>query len=446
MFHGYILLGIIGEGTYGQVYLASKGKTLDRPPWYEVNPAGSASLFAIKRQIQRKDDPNKKDPQVDETSFSVNLIREVKLLRELHHPNIVNLCETISEKNELSLVFEYAEYEMMKIIDFHKSEKKEIPEYTLKSFLYQSLKGVQYLHENWVIHRDLKPENILIIGEGPRRGCVVLADLGLARIFRNPILPLGQVDKVVVTLWYRAPELLLGAIDYTPAIDMWSMGCIFASLLLAKNPQVKALFQGRQLEKDENPPVQQQQPQQPNQPEKKSGPPFQIDQCEKIFQVLGLPNTKYWHSLPDYPRLPKDKQYPTTGALRSKFPGISETAYDLLSKLLNLDPTARITAAEALEHPYFTSTTPKPGDNSLDFKFSNGTSVNLKFPVDKPRAIDPELRKLQEEEISKKKEEIRRRYEAEYNAFHNPGMNVSTHKRQRIDAINTQPSNGNIFG
>jgi len=100
----------------------------------------------------------------------------------------------------------------------------------VKSIMWQILNGINYIHNNWVVHRDLKPSNILIMGKGPDYGRVKIADFGMARLFQQPLRAL-HYDGVVVTVWYRAPELLLGAKHYTKAIDMWAIGCIFGELL-----------------------------------------------------------------------------------------------------------------------------------------------------------------------------------------------------------------------
>lgn len=150
---------------------------------------------------------------------------------------------------------------MNRIIWESKRTKKPIADQTVRLFLYQMLLGVRYLHENWIIHRDIKPANILIAREGGKEVvkitgassssslCAVLAtpflclpnmtlaaccgpDFGLARIFQAPVKALAEVDRVVVTLWYRAPELLLGSKHYTTAVDMWAIGCIMAEVEL----------------------------------------------------------------------------------------------------------------------------------------------------------------------------------------------------------------------
>lgn len=387
MFHEYKLVGIVGEGTYGQVYKALEGKELSRAPWYELH--GS---FAVKRQKL-----NNTKPDLPGVS-SVSTLREVKLLKELKHPNIINLRKLIVDANELALVFEYADYEMMKIIEHYKGDLREsIPEFTLKSFVWQSLKGLDFLHENWVMHRDIKPENILIVGEGPDRGRVMLADLGLARIFKAPVLSLGIVDKVVVTLWYRAPELLLGAVDYTPTIDLWSLGCVFAALLLAKDPNVKALFQGAQVEVEEPTVV-------IPQGEKKSssGPPFQVHQCKRVFEIMGFPTWPGVEQLTDYARVQNwnsEKGFPRSSNLRTKFSNdLSEDAFDLLSKMLEMNPASRITAADALKHRYF-HIAPEPSDRSID----PPNKEPLKFPGLTLKPIDSALEVAQNNDLENRR-------------------------------------------
>ncbi|KAJ3297998.1 cyclin-dependent protein kinase [Borealophlyctis nickersoniae] len=175
----------------------------------------------------------------------------------------------------INMVFEYAEHDLLvgpasPTLQAHPSshqERKPIPEYTVKSFLWQLLNGVAYLHANWVLHRDLKPANILVNG----MGMVKIADLGLARLFLRPLQPLFSGDKVVVTIWYRAPELLLGARHYTKAVDMWAVGCIFAELLMRR-----PIFKGEEAKMDAKKTI-----------------PFQKDQILKIVDVLGLPTSKW---------------------------------------------------------------------------------------------------------------------------------------------------------
>ena len=128
------------------------------------------------------------------------------------------------------------------------------------------------MHNNWVMHRDLKPANIMVT----RDGVVKIGDLGLARLYQAPIVPLYNGDKVIVTIWYRAPELLLNTKHYTKEIDIWAIGCILAELWL-----LKPLFKGEEAK--------------PNEGKTKSQPPFQKDQMGKIIDVLGFPDSKIFN-------------------------------------------------------------------------------------------------------------------------------------------------------
>lgn len=184
----------------------------------------------------------------------------------------------------------------------------------IKTIMKQLLSAVAHCHSNWILHRDLKTSNLLM----NNRGQIKVADFGLARKFGDP---LGQMTQLVVTLWYRAPELLLGEKDYTTAIDMWSVGCIFAELI-----QRDPLFPGR----------------------------GEIDQLSKIFALLGKPTEDAW---PAFSRLPNAKSInpvgPTFSTLRQKFKLLSSEGHSLMASLLCYDPARRLTAEEAGQHPYF---------------------------------------------------------------------------------------------
>jgi len=253
----YDVIYFVGEGTYGYVYKAQDKKTQKK--------------LAIKKFKQTKEGEG----------ISLTAYREIMLLRELDHENIIKIRDiTINpEEKSLSLVMDYAEYDLSEIIRYHHKILQKPPStYTIKSLMWQVLNSINYLHSNWICHRDLKPSNILIMAEGNEQGIVKIADFGLARIFQSPLRPLWE-NGVVVTIWYRAPELLLGSKHYTKSVDIWAIGCIFAELITT-NP----LFPGK--EKDtKNPNL------------------FQDIQLDKIFAVLGKPSTKIWsdlHSLPDW--------------------------------------------------------------------------------------------------------------------------------------------------
>jgi cyclin-dependent kinase 8/11 len=145
--------------------------------------------------------------------------------------------------------------------------------------MFQLINGCKYLHANWVLHRDLKPANIMVTSSG----IVKIGDFGLAWGFHKPLQPLFSGDEVVVTIWYRAPELLLGSWHYDPAIDMWAAGCIFAELL-----SLRPIFKGEEAKADS----------------KKV--PFQRSQMQKIIDILGIPTKDQWPlltSLPEYGQL-----------------------------------------------------------------------------------------------------------------------------------------------
>ncbi|CAN8068337.1 unnamed protein product [Agarophyton chilense] len=319
----YAPMGKIGEGTYGLVY---KARNIQNQ-----SPNSKAESFvAVKKFKSFKSGDG----------ISPTAIREIKLLRELKNPYIVDLVDVmLDEEKALYLVFDYAEHDLLEMIRCHhnRTAPHSMPLHTVKSLLWQILHGINYLHKNWIIHRDLKPSNILVTGlDKPpnERGCVKIADFGLARLFQSPLRPLAEVDAVVVTIWYRAPELLLGAKHYTKAIDLWAIGCIFAELVTSK-----PLFQGQEQERkgdDRN--------------------PFQSNQIDKIFRILGKPNAERWpgvRDLPHWSQAQSWQNYPCI--LHDRVRGLAKgsSGYDLLTKLLEYDPDKRITAEEALKHPFF---------------------------------------------------------------------------------------------
>uniref|UniRef100_A0A8C6S606 cyclin-dependent kinase n=1 Tax=Neogobius melanostomus TaxID=47308 RepID=A0A8C6S606_9GOBI len=309
----------VGRGTYGHVYKAKRKNGKDEKE------------YALK--------------QIEGTGISMSACREIALLRELKHPNVIALQKVFLSHSDRKvwLLFDYAEHDLWHIIKFHRASKAnkkpmQLPRGMVKSLLYQILDGIHYLHANWVLHRDLKPANILVMGEGPERGRVKIADMGFARLFNSPLKPLADLDPVVVTFWYRAPELLLGARHYTKAIDIWAIGCIFAELLTSE-----PIFHCRQEDI-------------------KTSNPFHHDQLDRIFSVMGFPADKDWEDIrkmPEYPTLQKDFRR-TTYANSSLIKYMEKhkvkpdsKVFLLLQKLLTMDPTKRITSEQALQDPYF---------------------------------------------------------------------------------------------
>ncbi|MEW5302178.1 MAG: hypothetical protein WDW36_004983 [Sanguina aurantia] len=290
----------IGEGTYGQVFLGTSKADNKK-----------VALKKIRMDTEKE-------------GFPITAIREIKILSRLHHENVVNLREIVRSdihkdnnyKGSIYMVFDYAEYDLMGLTD---TVQRRFSEPQVKCILKQLLKGLAYCHLNGVLHRDLKAANILI----DSTGTVKLADFGLARpCIENSE---GKFTNRVITLWYRPPELLLGSVNYSSEIDMWSIGCIFAELMLGK-----ALFPG----KDET------------------------DQQDKIFERLGSPNQTNW---PGWDKLPFSnivvqskyksctlRAYVKRMTHASQLPEVKPAALDLLERLLLFDPKKRISAMDAI--------------------------------------------------------------------------------------------------
>lgn len=332
----YDVLGYIAAGTYGKVYKAV-GKLGE-----DIN-----KLYAIKKF---KSD-SKDNEVIHYTGISQSAIREMSLCKEIKHKNISTLKEIILERKCIYMVFEFAEHDLLQIIHYHSHpEIKPISQLTLKSAIFQILQGLSFLHQNWILHRDLKPANIMVTNDG----VIKIGDLGLARRFNNQLQTLYNGDKVVVTIWYRAPELLLGARHYTPAVDLWAVGCILAELL-----SLRPLFKGEETKMDN-----------------KKHMPFQENQLLKILQILGTPTLYDWPTLnnyPEYPQLQRFTLFPSN--LKAWFTnngGSDSNCYDLLNKLLIYDPSIRINALDAMSHKWFQQN-PKPLQNI----FYNST---MKYP------------------------------------------------------------------
>lgn len=214
--------------------------------------------------------------------------------------------EVIYTRDSLYLVFEYLEYDLKKYL---KAKGTGLSPEMVKSFTYQLLKGIDYCHARRIMHRDLKPQNLLIDGN-----TIKLADFGLARAFG---LPIKTYTHEVVTLWYRAPEILLGQKQYSTSVDIWSIGCIMSELA-----QRRPLFAGDS----------------------------EIDQIFKIFKILGTPNDQHWPDgikAPDYKAtFPKWK--PTQ--LSKLVDKLDTLGIDLLQSMVALDPKKRISARMAMKH------------------------------------------------------------------------------------------------
>lgn len=322
----YTILGFISSGTYGRVYQA-RSKEED------------GQIHAIK-----KFKPDKEGDVVTYTGISQSAIREIALNREISHENVVALKEVLLEDKSIYMVFEYAEHDFLQVIHHHSQTlRSNISTSVLKSLTYQLLNGLLYLHNAHIIHRDLKPANILIT----HQGVVKIGDLGLARLTQEPLQPLFAGDKVVVTIWYRAPELLLGAKHYNKAVDIWAVGCVVAELA-----SLRPIFKGEEAKLDS-----------------KKNVPFQKDQLLKIFEVLGTPNEHDWEGLKNMPEYQNMKRMDTYNTQLHKWCMSRQSlataqGFDFLNQLFKYDPDQRLSAKEALQHQWFQET-PKPTANAF---------------------------------------------------------------------------------
>ncbi|KAK4221244.1 kinase-like domain-containing protein [Podospora fimiseda] len=324
----YDKLNDIEEGAYGWVSRARELST--------------GKVVALKRL--------KTDPK-DRAGLPVTGLREIQILKDCDNRNVVKLREVVvgddtSKIENVFLVLEFLEHDLKSILE-------DMPQPFLasevKTLLLQLASGLSYLHDHYILHRDLKTSNLLL----NNRGQLKIADFGMARYIGDPPPKLTQL---VVTLWYRAPELLLGATKYNSAIDMWSIGCIFGELL-TREP----LLQGKN----------------------------EVDELTKIFELCGIPTEESW---PSFRRLPNAKglRFPPNSAatgsvIRAKFPLLTAAGVSLLNGLLSLNPESRPTAKEMLAHDYFKQD-PKPKVEEMFPTFPSKAGQERRRRRDTPNA------------------------------------------------------------
>ncbi|KAI9890334.1 MAG: kinase subunit of RNA polymerase II carboxy-terminal domain kinase I [Vezdaea aestivalis] len=264
--------------------------------------------------------------------FPVTAVREIKLLQSLRHDNVVSLQEVMVEKNDCFMVFEYLSHDLTGLLN-HPSFKLE--DSHKKHLAKQLFDGLDYLHRRGVLHRDIKAANILVSNEGQLK----LADFGLARFFAKR----RQLDYTnrVITIWYRSPELLLGETQYGPAVDVWSAACVMIEIFTRH-----AIFPGDGGE---------------------------INQLDKIYDVLGTPNSRDWPGLVEmqwFQLLRPSRKKANVFADRYK-ERITPAAFDLLESMFQYDPAKRPNAGEVLEHPYFKEEKPRP-QQAKELRFLDG--------------------------------------------------------------------------
>ena len=285
--HRYTLGDVIGEGSYGVVYAGQSAET--------------GAPCAIKKL------------RLDSFTEGVpaTAIREITLLQELKFPFIVQLVDVVSARRRLFLVFELLAEDLRQVIVRNAKAGATLPMPTIRKYTRQMLLALWHCHNSRIIHRDLKPGNILVSGDG---SSVKIADFGLARSFD---MQLCTLTHEVITLWYRAPEVLLGERHYTPAVDIFSVGCIVAEMISGR-----PLFRGES----------------------------EINQLHKIFGVLGTPDETVWPgvtSMKDY-----SQGFPQWKArdLAELLPGLDADGVDFVAQTLRLNPKDRPSAAECLSH------------------------------------------------------------------------------------------------
>jgi cell division cycle 2-like len=320
----------ISEGTYGIVwkarYIPTKEIVALKQIKFDVEDEQSTTLSAIRGG----GDPNVAFQKRYKEGFPVTALREINVLLALSHENIVHVKEMVVGKriDQVYMVMEYFEYDIKIGLSKYPGA---LAQSELKSIMSQILQGIHHIHSCYYIHRDLKPSNLLVHATGR----IAIGDFGLARHYS--IHPKCAMTQLVVTLWYRAPELLFGETYYGPAIDMWSVGCILGELI-----RKESIFHGA----------------------------GELDQIDQIFTLLGIPDDTNWPSftkLPnanlfrwkkqssssDQPSNSLSKLFPIASTISANQAFLDVNGYQLLQQLLTLDPDQRLTAKEAIDHAYF---------------------------------------------------------------------------------------------
>jgi len=283
----YEKLAKIGEGSYGVVFKCRSKETMNH--------------VAIKKFVESEDDP----------LIKKIAMREIRMLKQLKHPNLVNLIEVFKRKKRLHLVFEYVDHTALSEIEKH---PKGVPEPMVKRITYQTIQAVNFCHKHNCIHRDVKPENILIT----KNHVVKLCDFGFARLLTGPG---DEYTDYVATRWYRAPELLVGDTQYGPPVDVWAIGCVFCELLTGQ-----PLWPGRS----------------------------DVDQLYLIRKTLGdlLPRHMQIFSTNSFFKGLSIPEPDRLEPLEEKFPNVHADAMSFMKGCFANDPSKRLTCEALLMHPY----------------------------------------------------------------------------------------------
>ncbi|KAI1391184.1 serine/threonine-protein kinase [Hypoxylon trugodes] len=290
----------LGEGTYANVYLGH----------LKSDPSQFVAIKKIKIQKEYTE------------GMAPDAVREIKHLQELSHPNIISLHSVFSSKDQnLNLVLEYLPLGDLEML-IRDTERVRYGAADIKAWMGMLTRAVWFCHENFVLHRDIKPNNLLIAADGE----VKLADFGLARTFSDPYKPMSSN---VITRWYRPPELLYGAKHYSGAVDVWSVGLVFAELII-RMPYIAGNTE--------------------------------MHQISLICNAVGTPTEENWPGVTKLPGYTTEGEvHPVRGKdhYMSLFGTVGAEGVDLLRKTLILDPKKRITALEMLKHEWW-HRDPKP--------------------------------------------------------------------------------------
>ncbi|CAJ2507852.1 Uu.00g090380.m01.CDS01 [Anthostomella pinea] len=320
----------LGEGTYANVYLG-------------FLRGDSSQLVAIKKiKIQKE----------YTEGMAPDAVREIKHLQELSHPNIITLHSVFSSKDQnLNLVLEYLPLGDLEML-IRDTDRVKYGAADIKAWMGMLTRAVWFCHENFVLHRDIKPNNLLIAADGE----VKLADFGLARSFSDPYKPM---TANVITRWYRPPELLFGAKHYSGVVDVWSVGLVFAELVI-RTPYIAG--------------------------------DSEMHQINLICQAIGTPTEENWPGVTKLPDYTVEKEVvPLRGRdhYMAMFGTVGYEGVDLLMKTLTLDPKKRITALEMLKHGWWHKD-PKPTRNR-DLPRKSGGQSQEKLGADlkrRPGVVD----------------------------------------------------------
>ncbi|GAA0141566.1 non-receptor serine/threonine protein kinase [Lithospermum erythrorhizon] len=378
----------VGHGTYSNVY-----KARDRD---------TGKIVALKKVRFDTSEP-------ESVKF---MAREIILLMQLDHPNIIKLegLATSRMQYSLYLVFEYMQSDLTRIIA---RPDGRLTEPQVKSYMQQLLSGLQHCHKKGILHRDIKGSNLLI----DKNGMLKIADFGLANYYC--LRPRRPLTSRVVTLWYRAPELLLGSTDYGVGIDLWSAGCLLAEMFIAR-----PILAGRN----------------------------EVEQLHKIFKLCGSPPEEYWKKLKSSTsfRPPNYKS-----SFKEVFQRLPDSTFGLLNQLLHLDPPHRGTAASALQDGFF-STSPlacdlsglpmiKPEDDELVLTIDQKRRKALKAKKQSSRKHIRKLSDLVADNAPKDHESFKENKYAEdlsqrSYATTNSTSSTSSSLRQSKTRLNSPPS------